>query len=165
MVQSGPPWWWLEHHVFSIINWPIIHFEPKSNDGCQFQSQRNTTNLYIFSGGSKSSKVFVMGILLLKPYTAWCRRIPQSYPPVHRKTVSGRNQDARSKRSSRAFEACAGFFSSEVNHHWKEAPTASFTCERKKRQTQSLMLLARKTIYTIWCYWISWVSLNFRNHV
>ena len=68
------------------------------------------------------------------------------------------------------------FLSSEVNHRWKEAPTASFTCEKRKGKQscwcyllshiQSLMLLARKAIYTIWCYWISWVSLNnFRNHV
>lgn len=57
-------------------------------------------------------------------------------------------------------------------HCWKEDPSASFTCEKRKDKRscwcyllshiQSLMLFARNTI---WCYWISWVSLNsFRNH-
>jgi len=126
--------------------------------------------------GPKSSKVFVMGILLLKPN----RVMSQNTTVVSTRapeTVSGRNQDAPSKRSSRAFEAFAVFLAQKSTIVERRLPPhLSHARERKGKQScwcyicfhisSFEMLLARKTIYTIWCYWISCVSLNnFRNHV
>lgn len=118
------------------------------------------------SGGANLPKFSWWEFCCSNP-TAWCRRIPQSYPPVHRKPWVVGTKMPRA-RDLPGHLRPAPFFSSEVNHHWKEAPTASFTCEKGKGKQrcwcyllsniQFLMLLARKTIYTIWCYWISWVS-------
>lgn len=88
--------------------------------------------------GGKSSKVFVMGICCSNP-TAWCRRIPESYPPVHRKPWVVGTKMPRA-RDLPGHLRPASFFSSEVNHRWKEAPTASFTCEKRKGKQKLLML-------------------------
>ena len=58
----------------------------------------------------------------------------------HRKTVIGRNQDARSKRSSRAFEACAVFLAQKLTIIERKLPRKPSTCEKGKGKQKLLML-------------------------